>query len=200
MTTATAQITRPFRPTVGLSRCIFVFLTALIIGGLIVLLTYFNFIGSVNRFIKDPPKTFIEATMARSEIMGRARTFDGLYQLFNFLSIPTGVLINILLMIWVYRSVSNLVAFNVQGLRFTPGWAVGWFFLPFANLIINERTRLIWGRRRNQFLTAHGVGTEDPHHDLRTADQLQNVQGSCRLSRPGRRPDRRVVKQIRCQQ
>lgn len=31
----------------------------------------------------------------------------------------------------------NLVSFNVQGLRFTPGWAVGWFFIPFANFVMS---------------------------------------------------------------
>jgi len=35
---------------------------------------------------------------------------------------------------WIYRANSNLHALGCQGLRFTPGWAVGWYFVPFANL------------------------------------------------------------------
>jgi hypothetical protein len=36
--------------------------------------------------------------------------------------------------VWVHRANSNLHALGCQGLRFTPGWAVGWFFVPIANL------------------------------------------------------------------
>lgn len=30
----------------------------------------------------------------------------------------------------------NLIAFNVERLRYTPGWAMGWFFIPFANAVM----------------------------------------------------------------
>jgi hypothetical protein len=35
---------------------------------------------------------------------------------------------------FVHRAASNLRALGRTGLQFTPGWAVGWFFVPFANL------------------------------------------------------------------
>jgi hypothetical protein len=35
---------------------------------------------------------------------------------------------------WVYRASANLHALGSPGLRFTPGWAVGWYFVPIANL------------------------------------------------------------------
>ncbi|EIZ78778.1 hypothetical protein WSK_2826 [Novosphingobium sp. Rr 2-17] len=34
--------------------------------------------------------------------------------------------------LWVYRAHANLRAAGFEGLEFTPGWAVGWFFVPFA--------------------------------------------------------------------
>jgi hypothetical protein len=35
---------------------------------------------------------------------------------------------------WVYRINSNTHALRVVGMKFTPGWAVGWFFVPLASL------------------------------------------------------------------
>jgi len=35
---------------------------------------------------------------------------------------------------WIYRANKNLRSLHTAGLRFTPGWAVGWFFIPFMNL------------------------------------------------------------------
>jgi hypothetical protein len=38
-------------------------------------------------------------------------------------------------LIWEYRAFNNLSALNAQHLEYTPGWSVGWWFVPFANLI-----------------------------------------------------------------
>ena len=40
----------------------------------------------------------------------------------------------IALLIWIYRANKNLRSLRAAGLSFTPGWAVGWFFVPFMNL------------------------------------------------------------------
>ena len=37
--------------------------------------------------------------------------------------------------IWVHRAAKNLVGLGRRGMEFTPGWCVGWFFVPFANLV-----------------------------------------------------------------
>ena len=34
---------------------------------------------------------------------------------------------------WIYILNDNKRQFGASGLRFTPGWAVGWFFVPIAN-------------------------------------------------------------------
>ncbi len=43
-------------------------------------------------------------------------------------------------LMWQYRAQSNLQALGTQGLRFTPGWAVGWWLIPFANLAMPPQT------------------------------------------------------------
>jgi hypothetical protein len=37
---------------------------------------------------------------------------------------------------WTHRVYRNLPALGARLLRYTPGWAVGWLFVPFANLVI----------------------------------------------------------------
>ena len=36
---------------------------------------------------------------------------------------------------WIHRVHRNLPALGARDLRFTPGWAIGWFFVPIMNLI-----------------------------------------------------------------
>ena len=38
-------------------------------------------------------------------------------------------------LVWVYRASENAHALGFPNLKFRPGWAVGWWFVPFANLI-----------------------------------------------------------------
>lgn len=40
----------------------------------------------------------------------------------------------IFFMMWIHRSNNNARALTGKPMEFTPGWSVGWFFVPFANL------------------------------------------------------------------
>lgn len=52
----------------------------------------------------------------------------GLVQL--VLSIATGITF----LMWIYRSNKNLRTLSTEPMHFTPGWSVGWYFVPIANL------------------------------------------------------------------
>ena len=41
---------------------------------------------------------------------------------------------SILVLVWKYETNKNCRGFGAQGMQFTPGWAVGWQFIPFMNL------------------------------------------------------------------
>ena len=52
--------------------------------------------------------------------------------------------------VWTYRANANIHALGAANLRFSPGWAVGWYFVPIANLwkpyqVMNE----IWRASKN---------------------------------------------------
>ncbi len=52
----------------------------------------------------------------------------GLVQLVVFIATA------VVFLIWIYLASRNLRSFHAVDVRFTPGWAVGWFFVPFMNL------------------------------------------------------------------
>lgn len=37
--------------------------------------------------------------------------------------------------VWIYRAAANVRALGATRLEYTPGWSVGWYAVPFANLI-----------------------------------------------------------------
>lgn len=48
---------------------------------------------------------------------------------------------------WIHRAHANLFAAGVEGLEFTPGWSVGWFFIPIMNLFKPfQAMRELWNR------------------------------------------------------
>lgn len=40
----------------------------------------------------------------------------------------------VLVLIWIHRAAFNVRQLGATGLRFKPGWCVGWYFIPIANL------------------------------------------------------------------
>lgn len=41
---------------------------------------------------------------------------------------------SILILIWIYRANANARALGALNMQFKPGWAIGWYFIPIANL------------------------------------------------------------------
>jgi uncharacterized protein DUF4328 len=46
-----------------------------------------------------------------------------------------GFVTGIVFLKWVYRAYKNIQGFGAEGLRFSPGWAVGYYFVPFLSLV-----------------------------------------------------------------
>jgi len=46
-----------------------------------------------------------------------------------------GIVTGIVFLKWVYRAYKNIQGFGAEGLRFSPGWAVGYYFIPILSLI-----------------------------------------------------------------
>ena len=48
----------------------------------------------------------------------------------------------VVFLVWVYRANSNAHALGFADLKFTPGWAVGWWFVPIANVVQPARVMI----------------------------------------------------------
>jgi hypothetical protein len=80
-----------------------------------------------------------EAVIMIANIVG----FGGIYLPFALIGVT--VVCIILYLLFVYRATKNLQVSNARGISVSPGWAVGWSFIPLANLgMIPSIMRQIW--------------------------------------------------------
>lgn len=70
-----------------------------------------------------------EFTIAEAEANDTRQSLIGIVQVLILVATV------VVYLMWLHRAHRNLPALGAQNLRFTPGWAVGWWFVPFANLV-----------------------------------------------------------------
>src|SRR5437868_6687462 len=59
---------------------------------------------------------------------------DGVELVSGLVTILVFIITGVLFLRWIHRANRNARALGAQGMRFTPGWAVGWYFIPIASL------------------------------------------------------------------
>lgn len=65
---------------------------------------------------------------------------------------PVYVFAVVTFLMWLYRSYTNLPALRSDNTEFSPGWAVGWWFIPFANLVKPfQAVRTLWSESDPEF-------------------------------------------------
>ncbi|MEW6412623.1 MAG: DUF4328 domain-containing protein [Candidatus Zixiibacteriota bacterium] len=70
------------------------------------------------------------------EISDEAAEINDLRQgLIGLLQIVLFIATAVVFSIWTYRANYNAHALGGRGMKYTPGWAVGWYFVPIANII-----------------------------------------------------------------
>jgi Domain of unknown function (DUF4328) len=60
---------------------------------------------------------------------------DPIQGIVGLLQLGLGIVTGITFLKWVYRAYKNIQGFGAEGLRFSPGWAVGYYFIPILSLI-----------------------------------------------------------------
>jgi uncharacterized BrkB/YihY/UPF0761 family membrane protein len=65
---------------------------------------------------------------------GEAAAFDDFTLTLGRLELAGSILTGLAWFIWLHRAVANARSLGVPT-ECTPGWAVGWWFVPFANLV-----------------------------------------------------------------
>jgi len=51
----------------------------------------------------------------------------------GILALASLIVLVVLFCVWIYRVSCNSRALGIQDMRFSPGWAITWFFIPVAN-------------------------------------------------------------------
>ena len=115
--------TRPFRSARRLGTAVVVLLS--VNAAVLAVNAVFRILemGLLRRAARGQLVTLAEALASDDRIEASAITWI-------VVTIPTGIV----WLVWQHRSQSNLRAVGTVGLRFSPGWAVGWWFVPIANL------------------------------------------------------------------
>jgi len=98
-------------------------------------------------YMELPADVDLSGTVIPAEIV---TALIGLVQLILF------IIIGITFLRWIYRANMNLGALSGQPMRFTPGWSVGWYFIPFACLFKPyQAMKEIWEKSHK-----YGYGTD----------------------------------------
>jgi Domain of unknown function (DUF4328) len=98
-------------------------LLASAVGFAIGLLTLLSTFGTGPLAYINPPPLFAAAT-----------------QIMSLLNLILFIALVIFILLWIHRAHANLRVIGLDGLNYSPAWAVGCFFVPIANLISPFRT------------------------------------------------------------
>ncbi len=72
--------------------------------------------------------------LSRSFSQAEAVSNDSRQQIMGFLYLSAFVITGIAFLKWIHRANLNCNGFGVQGMKFTPGWSIGYYFIPILSL------------------------------------------------------------------
>lgn len=120
-------MTYPFRDAASLVRWTRMFLYAQMVMAVVAIGSGYLEYGTLSA-MKDGVFESSEAAMAAAEAS------DARQGIVSLLQIIVMVVSGVLILRWIHRANWNARALGAHGMRFTPGWSVGWYFVPIANL------------------------------------------------------------------
>ena len=112
-----------YRPATIQSYIAMAFLSAIAVCGLL------YFLLSIGMIL------FTDATIDLGEDGGAISAPLVAASLIALLEAPLRLGAIISFLVWLHRAYSNLSSLKAHNLEFSPGWAVGWWFIPFANIV-----------------------------------------------------------------
>ena len=71
---------------------------------------------------------------SQEALVSAAEANDTRQGLVGLVQFPVIVVSGVLILRWIHRSNWNARALGAKNMQFTPGWSIGWYFVPFANL------------------------------------------------------------------
>jgi hypothetical protein len=116
-----------FRDATTLTKWLKAFLWIMIAVDVVAIISTFLEIGLLISFQQHlyPSVAMAQADAHANDVQQRA---------IGLLQIAVLVITGIVFLRWIFRANANARQLGAAGMRFTPGWSIGWYFIPFANL------------------------------------------------------------------
>ena len=89
-------------------------------------LMYFRVLNRLGQIVPHP---------AAPEDLQNADSLQAIIELLGLGQLAFYLGFVVVFLIWLYRSYANLSKMGATGLSYSPGWAVGCYFVPFLNLV-----------------------------------------------------------------
>lgn len=70
--------------------------------------------------------------VVENEILQKAESIDQYRQIIAIIYLIIFVISGVLILKWIHRANHNVRQLGAKHLLFTPGWSIGWYFIPFA--------------------------------------------------------------------
>ncbi|MDD2942722.1 MAG: DUF4328 domain-containing protein [bacterium] len=81
----------------------------------------------------------------RSYTQAKVAANDARQGIIGLGSLGVFIMTGIAFLKWIYRANVNSRGFGAQDMKFTPGWSIGYYFIPFLNLVRPYRAmKEIW--------------------------------------------------------
>jgi Domain of unknown function (DUF4328) len=88
--------------------------------------------------------------LADADVSEAFLSSDVLFLILLSLQLIIVIFLSITFLQWIYRINMNLHLLSFQEMRFSPGWSIGWYFIPVANLFKPYQTmKEIWDVSHN---------------------------------------------------
>ncbi|WP_037586919.1 DUF4328 domain-containing protein [Stenoxybacter acetivorans] len=71
---------------------------------------------------------------SQAQAVAAAEASDSRQQMIGIIELAIYVVSGILILKWIHRANFNARQLGASEMEFTPGWSIGWYFVPFANL------------------------------------------------------------------
>jgi hypothetical protein len=123
--TASPAVDRSYRSIAGLTTALTWVVAAAIAAAIGCAGAYVN-----HRVVND--RLYTEIFVPRDDVTSARDIVNGMASLYGALAVATFVLV----IIWLFRAVKNTELWNVDRGRWAPGWAIGGWFIPLANIVI----------------------------------------------------------------
>ena len=113
---------RDYQPLDSLKKAVVIAIGAVMVGELLTVYAETNLLRVTS--------ALAAGTAGPAEAQAHDELSVPIYLLYLLLYVIAGILF----LVWVYRSNKNLHQMGMTDMQFVPGWAVGWWFVPFINL------------------------------------------------------------------